>query len=455
MKTLKAVNHSTQALLAEAEALCSLQHPNVVRVFGFCSQPELAVVMEYVAWGSLNRWHSTHQDNHSPVAVAARVDIAAGVAAGMAFLHSQGYIHLDLKPGNVLLAYDGVRFHAKVSDLGMAVRATRVVPARAPCESGGSTWSAASSVSDGSSSPGRREAEAEWGPVLCCARGTPPYIAPEQYQRAAVGGAGVPTHGGLTRVWVSQKCDVYSFGVLLAALFVGELRWDSGPLPTDPAARAPALRRLALEHAKPIVPPDTKVCVLGEVVPTSFAFIVPAAGVASASCGRVCMLVCRDHVCSVCLLGAEGVWCAWTGLFPCTARVAWGGGGDLSLHPPIPRRLRRWVHVLCLTDCTPVCVPSRPVPMCVSPQTLQPEWVSPLVRVCTATDPDVRPSFADLARLIDAYTRPGAASVSAGSRQAHSGTTSTAGSDSMLFGTANISLSASMEGSGEGSGQRV
>ena len=46
---------STEALLVEASALIRLQHPNVVRVFGFCREP-LMVVMEYVAKGSLSVW---------------------------------------------------------------------------------------------------------------------------------------------------------------------------------------------------------------------------------------------------------------------------------------------------------------------------------------------------------------------------------------------------------------
>lgn len=50
----------------------------------------------------------------SPAATSARVDIARGVVSGMAFLHSHGYIHCDLKPANVLLAFDGARFVAKV-----------------------------------------------------------------------------------------------------------------------------------------------------------------------------------------------------------------------------------------------------------------------------------------------------------------------------------------------------
>ena len=68
----------------------------------------------YVAWGSLQRWIGMNRRDTSPAATAARVDIARGIVSGMAFLHSHGYIHCDLKPANVLLAFDGARFVAKV-----------------------------------------------------------------------------------------------------------------------------------------------------------------------------------------------------------------------------------------------------------------------------------------------------------------------------------------------------
>ncbi len=34
---------------------CS-QHPNIVRVFGYCISPELAIVMEFVRGGTLSAW---------------------------------------------------------------------------------------------------------------------------------------------------------------------------------------------------------------------------------------------------------------------------------------------------------------------------------------------------------------------------------------------------------------
>ena len=48
--------------------LCErLSHPNVVRVFGFCPKPDLAVVMEYIVGGSLSQWIASTRDKVSIV----------------------------------------------------------------------------------------------------------------------------------------------------------------------------------------------------------------------------------------------------------------------------------------------------------------------------------------------------------------------------------------------------
>jgi hypothetical protein len=39
-----------------------------------------------------------------PTIARHRLEIATGVAAGMAFIHDHGFIHCDLKPGNVLVS---------------------------------------------------------------------------------------------------------------------------------------------------------------------------------------------------------------------------------------------------------------------------------------------------------------------------------------------------------------
>ena len=49
----------------------------------------------------LLHWGMVRAFDRSPETNRQRLSIACGVAAGMAFLHDRGYIHADLKPGNV------------------------------------------------------------------------------------------------------------------------------------------------------------------------------------------------------------------------------------------------------------------------------------------------------------------------------------------------------------------
>ena len=49
----------------------------------------------------LLHWGMVRAFDRSPEINKQRLSIACGVASGMAFLHDRGYIHADLKPGNV------------------------------------------------------------------------------------------------------------------------------------------------------------------------------------------------------------------------------------------------------------------------------------------------------------------------------------------------------------------
>ena len=49
----------------------------------------------------LGQWAMMRVGDRSPASDDQRVDLLRDVAAGMLFLHDRGYIHADLKPGNV------------------------------------------------------------------------------------------------------------------------------------------------------------------------------------------------------------------------------------------------------------------------------------------------------------------------------------------------------------------
>jgi serine/threonine protein kinase len=127
-----------------------------------------------------------------------RLLLLASVANGVAFLHSKGILHRDLKLANVFL--DGPI--PRVGDLGTAKAwvSTESSHAEAPPEL--SRLASSSSSTDGSA-----------GPFLRFAVGTDAYIAPEVWSRALGAASSAP----------DAAADVWSFGMTLMAMLDLEL----------------------------------------------------------------------------------------------------------------------------------------------------------------------------------------------------------------------------------------
>jgi len=99
---------------AEIETLRRLDHPNIVRLFGFGLQDErLFYAMELVTGTSLDvelrkgrrfYWQETSQ-------------IIIQTCTALRHAHDRGIVHRDIKPANILLTDDGV---VKLSDFGIA-----------------------------------------------------------------------------------------------------------------------------------------------------------------------------------------------------------------------------------------------------------------------------------------------------------------------------------------------
>ena len=99
---------------AEAEVAEAIRSARVVRLLDV--RPEQgALVMEYCAGGSLRQAIA-----RGPVPAEQARGWIRDVALALARVHEAGWVHRDLKPGNVLLRADG---RAVVSDLGLARRA--------------------------------------------------------------------------------------------------------------------------------------------------------------------------------------------------------------------------------------------------------------------------------------------------------------------------------------------
>jgi tetratricopeptide (TPR) repeat protein/tRNA A-37 threonylcarbamoyl transferase component Bud32/TolB-like protein len=97
----------------EALALAQLNHPNIATVYNFESDGDTDfVVLEYVSGESL-----AHLIRQKPLGMSRLLGLGAEIADAVEKAHSNGIIHCDLKPSNIVLTEDG---HAKVLDFGLA-----------------------------------------------------------------------------------------------------------------------------------------------------------------------------------------------------------------------------------------------------------------------------------------------------------------------------------------------
>jgi tetratricopeptide (TPR) repeat protein/tRNA A-37 threonylcarbamoyl transferase component Bud32 len=190
--------------LLEAEVTGQLEHPGVVPVYGLGSYPDGRpfYAMRFVEGDSLHdairRFHEGDQpDGTRTLAFRQLLARFVDVCNAVAYAHSKGVLHRDLKPGNVLLGPYG---ETLVVDWGLAKQHRTAEGAESAEEEAGifplsfSAPSAPSAVSSPDTLPGQ---------VV----GTPGYMAPEQ------------AAGELERL--GPATDVYSLGATLYHLLTG------------------------------------------------------------------------------------------------------------------------------------------------------------------------------------------------------------------------------------------
>jgi tetratricopeptide (TPR) repeat protein len=102
-----------QRFIREAQAASATDHPNICTIhdIGTAADGQLFIVMAHYDGETLK----TRLERGS-LPVDEAVDIAAQVAEGLAKAHSQGVVHRDIKPGNLILTEHGV----KILDFGLA-----------------------------------------------------------------------------------------------------------------------------------------------------------------------------------------------------------------------------------------------------------------------------------------------------------------------------------------------
>jgi serine/threonine protein kinase len=159
-------------LLREPRLLASLNHPNIVTILTAEKQENVFfIVMEFVPGETLE----TIIERDGALDVGRALDYACQICNAVDHAHRQGVLHRDLRPSNVLVAGRGL---VKVADFGtsrfleIAAHGTTVI-------------------------------------------GSPPYMAPEQFQGKAV-----------------FASDIYSLGVTIYQMLTGSLPYET-PTPAD------------------------------------------------------------------------------------------------------------------------------------------------------------------------------------------------------------------------------
>ncbi|KAK9741258.1 hypothetical protein RND81_03G092800 [Saponaria officinalis] len=139
VKRLKEVTASEKELKDKLEEIGKLENENLVALRGYhCSPNEKLLVYDYLPMGSLSAFlHGNKGSGRTPFNWETRCTIALGVANGITYIHSKHPTssHGNIRSSNILLSNS---FEARVSETGLAQLAnpsagpTRVAGYRAP-----------------------------------------------------------------------------------------------------------------------------------------------------------------------------------------------------------------------------------------------------------------------------------------------------------------------------------
>jgi serine/threonine-protein kinase len=206
----------------EARLTALLEHPGVVPVYGFGTDPDggLYYAMRFIGGRSMRDevrgFHARRRPDFGSVAFRKLLGSFVSVCRTMAFAHARGVLHRDLKPANVMVGDYG---ETLVVDWGLAKlvgEADADEPAPPPDARPAPPSRSARPLPAGSRSAGSGAAQrsvdvTEMGAVL----GTPGYMSPEQCEGR---------NASLT-----AASDVYALGAMLYTLLTGKVPLEHLP----------------------------------------------------------------------------------------------------------------------------------------------------------------------------------------------------------------------------------
>lgn len=167
----------------EARVLAKLNHPNIVTIHDFGQAARFFfLLMEYV--DGVNLRQAMQAGRFEP---AQALSLVPKICDALQYAHSEGILHRDIKPDNILL---DARGRVKIADFGIAKLAGEQEPALTLTRSG-------------------------------MRLGTPAYMAPEQVEKPGS---------------VDHRADIYSLGVVLYEMLTGELPLGRFAPPSEKAS---------------------------------------------------------------------------------------------------------------------------------------------------------------------------------------------------------------------------
>ncbi|MBV9712600.1 MAG: protein kinase, partial [Ktedonobacteraceae bacterium] len=198
----------------EADAIAALDHINIMPIYEYGEQGEMAyLVMPFVTGGTLR----TLLEQKGILSLAEALPIIKQAAAALDCAHAQGIVHRDLKPGNILFHADG---RALLADFGLA----KVVRGNEDSSTSDSLTTLTSV-----------------GTII----GTPEYLSPEQSTGQSIG----------------PYTDIYSLGIVLYQMLGGRVPF-TGSSPVTIALKHTMEAPPSLLQLNPTLPPAVETVVM-------------------------------------------------------------------------------------------------------------------------------------------------------------------------------------------------